>query len=94
MARERKIEESGLGRTNLRTTQFHDLVPRILDEAARLPVTPLPAGVRMRSIDTGEVAYRLAGLAVAGPTDRVPELGGREGNPVAYGLVARVSRPR
>ncbi|WP_327247469.1 SDR family oxidoreductase [Streptomyces sp. NBC_01320] len=75
---ERMIEDSGLGWTILRTTQFHDLVLRIPDGAARLPVMPLPAGVRMQSIDTGEVADRPAELAVAGPAGRVPELGGSE----------------
>ncbi|MFF1837467.1 SDR family oxidoreductase [Streptomyces sp. NPDC058231] len=75
---ERMVEDSGLGWTILRTTQFHDLVLRILDGAARLPVIPLPAGVRMQSVDTGEVAGRLAELAVAGPAGRVPEMGGPE----------------
>ncbi|WP_392668927.1 SDR family oxidoreductase [Streptomyces sp. LN785] len=75
---ERMVEDSGLGWTVLRTTQFHDLVLRILDGAARLPVMPLPAGVRMQSVDTGEVAGRLAELAAAGPAGRVPEMGGPE----------------
>ncbi|MET8129452.1 SDR family oxidoreductase [Streptomyces sp. NPDC005065] len=75
---ERMVEESGLGWTILRSTQFHDLVLRILAAVARLPVMPLPAGVRLQSIDTGEVADRLAELAVAGPAGRVPEMGGPE----------------
>ncbi|WP_411085844.1 SDR family oxidoreductase [Streptomyces sp. 061-3] len=75
---EQMVEESGLGWTILRSTQFHDLVLRILAAAARLPVMPLPAGVRLQSIDTGEVADRLAELAVAGPAGWVPEMGGPE----------------
>jgi uncharacterized protein YbjT (DUF2867 family) len=75
---EQMVEDSGLGCTILRSTQFHDLVLRVLAAAARLPVMPLPAGVRLQSIDTGEVADRLAELAVAGPAGRVPEMGGPE----------------
>ena len=75
---EQMVEDSGLGWTILRSTQFHDLVLRVLAAAARLPVMPLPAGVRLQSIDTGEVADRLAELAVAGPAERVPEMGGPE----------------
>ncbi|MET9477819.1 SDR family oxidoreductase [Streptomyces sp. NPDC002917] len=75
---EQMVEDSGLGWTILRSTQFHDLVLRVLAAAARLPVMPLPAGVRLQSIDTGEVADRLAELAVAGPAGRVPEMGGPE----------------
>ncbi|MET7307137.1 SDR family oxidoreductase [Streptomyces sp. NPDC005571] len=75
---EQMVEDSGLGWTILRSTQFHDLVLRILTAAARLPVMPLPAGVRLQSIDTGEVADRLAELAVVGPAGRLPEMGGPE----------------
>ncbi|MGC5003123.1 SDR family oxidoreductase [Streptomyces sp. DT203] len=75
---EQMVEDSGLGWTILRSTQFHDLVLRVPAAAARLPVMPLPAGVRPQSIDTGEVADRPAELAVAGLAGRVPEMRGPE----------------
>ncbi|MYT77573.1 Uncharacterized conserved protein YbjT, contains NAD(P)-binding and DUF2867 domains [Streptomyces sp. MnatMP-M77] len=75
---ERMIEDSGLGWTILRATQFHDLVLRVLSGAAKLPVLPVPSGVRVQPVDSGEVADRLAALASGGPAGRVPDLGGPE----------------
>ncbi|MBW5421276.1 NAD(P)H-binding protein [Streptomyces sp. BG9H] len=78
LAVERLIEESGLGWTVLRTTQFHDLVLRLLDTAAKLPVLVSPSGVSDQPIDVGEVADRLAELATAPPAGRVADMGGPE----------------
>lgn len=75
---ERLIEESGLGWTVLRTTQFHDLVLRLVKAGARLPVLPVPAGVRLQPVDVREVAARLVELASAAPAGRVADLGGPE----------------
>ncbi|MGW5851147.1 SDR family oxidoreductase [Streptomyces sp. NPDC055254] len=72
------LEASGLGVTILRTTQFHDLVARMVDSAAKLPVVVLPKGVRVQPIAAGEVAERLAELAVPEPAGRVPDMGGPE----------------
>lgn len=83
---ERMIEEagaSGQGWTVLRTTQFHDLVLRLLAAEARLPVLPLPSGVSVQPIDTGEVADRLAELAVGAPAGRVDDMGGPQIRPLA-----------
>ncbi|MGQ4420116.1 SDR family oxidoreductase [Streptomyces sp. SAS_269] len=76
LAVERRIEESGLGWTVLRATQFHDLVASVLRGLARSPVLPLPAGVPDQPIEVAEVAVRLAELAVAPPAGRVPDMGG------------------
>lgn len=78
LAVERLVERSGLGWTILRTTQFHDLVVRLLEGSARLPVLPVPAGVPDQPVEVREVAERLAELAVAGPAGRVPDMGGPE----------------
>ncbi|MFF5489470.1 SDR family oxidoreductase [Streptomyces virginiae] len=76
---ERLLEASGLGLTVLRTTQFHDLVARLVETAAKLPlVAPVPGGVRVQPIAVGEVADRLAELAVPTPSGRVTDMGGPE----------------
>ncbi|MEV7195738.1 NAD(P)H-binding protein [Streptomyces sp. NPDC093510] len=75
---ERMIEESGLGWTVLRATQFHDLVLRILEASAKLPVMLLPSGLSDQPIEVAEVAGRLAELAAAPPAGRVDDMGGPE----------------
>ncbi|MFF3493967.1 SDR family oxidoreductase [Streptomyces sp. NPDC002795] len=78
LAVERLVEESGLGWTVLRATQFHDLVATILRGAAKLPVVLLPSGVSDQPIEVAEVADRLAELAVSPPAGRVADMGGPE----------------
>lgn len=76
---ERMIEDAGIGATIQRTTQFHDLVLSVVSGAAKLPVVmPVPAGVSVQPVDSGEVADRLAALALGAPAGRVPDLGGPE----------------
>jgi uncharacterized protein YbjT (DUF2867 family) len=78
LAVERLVEESGLGWTVLRATQFHDLVARVLQALTRMPVALLPAQVSDQPVEVAEVADRLARLAVGSPAGRVPDLGGPE----------------
>lgn len=75
---ERMLEGSGLGVTILRTTQFHDLVAQVTAAAAKLPLVPLPKGVRVQPIAVEEVADRLAELSVPAPAGRVADMGGPE----------------
>jgi uncharacterized protein YbjT (DUF2867 family) len=81
LAAERVIEESGVGWTVLRTTQFHDLVATLFGALAKVPlVMPVPS-VRFQPVEVREVAARLADLAVAEPAGRLPDFGGPEARP-------------
>ncbi|WP_280331557.1 SDR family oxidoreductase [Nocardia wallacei] len=76
LAAEEAISDSGLPWTNLRTTQFHDLLAGIFDMQRWVPVTFAPGGFRFQPIDIGTVADHLAELAVHTPIGRAPDLGG------------------
>ncbi|WP_280358492.1 SDR family oxidoreductase [Nocardia otitidiscaviarum] len=76
LAAEQVISGSGLPWTNLRATQFHDLLATIFDMQRWLPVTFAPGGFRFQPIDIGTVADHLAELAVHTPVGRAPDLGG------------------
>ncbi|MEU9116383.1 NAD(P)H-binding protein [Streptomyces sp. NPDC048483] len=78
LAVERLIEDSGLGWSVLRTTQFHHLVLELIKAGARSPVLPVPAGLRVQPVEVAEVAARLAELAGGAPAGRVTDLGGPE----------------
>ncbi|MFF1406874.1 SDR family oxidoreductase [Streptomyces sp. NPDC058294] len=78
LAVERQIEESGLGWTVLRATQFHDLLVTLFQGLAKPPVLVVPAGVPDQPVEVAEVAGRLAALALGAPAGRVPDLGGPE----------------
>ena len=73
---ERAVAGSGLPWTTLRATQFIDLSLATVQQMARLPVIPVPAGFRFQPVDTGEVAERLADLALGPPAGLVPDLAG------------------
>ncbi|GAB2854015.1 NAD(P)H-binding protein [Streptomyces deserti] len=78
LAVEKLVEESGLGWTVLRTTQFHDLLFMLFQGLSKLPVLLLPAGVRDQPVEVAEVADRLAELAPGAPAGRVADMGGPE----------------
>lgn len=77
---ERAIEDSGLPYTILRATQFHTLPDAVFAALTKVPgVVLLPRGLRDQPVDVGEVAGRLAELALAaGPARRVEDMGGPE----------------
>jgi uncharacterized protein YbjT (DUF2867 family) len=76
LAAERVIAESSLPWTTLRATQFHELTLATVRQMSRLPVIPVPAGVRFQPVDGAEVAARLVELALEPPAGLVPDLGG------------------
>jgi uncharacterized protein YbjT (DUF2867 family) len=82
LAVERLVEESGIGWTVLRATQFHDLLIMMFQGLSKLPVMFLPAGVRDQPVEVAEVADRLVELAEAAPAGRVEDMGGPEVRPL------------
>jgi len=83
LAAERVVAGSGLPWTTLRATQFHQSYLKVVAELARLPVIPVAAGFRFQPIDAGEVAVRLAELALGPPAGLVPDLAGPRAYPMA-----------
>jgi len=83
LAAERIIAASGIPFTTLRATQFHDLVLKLAQQLARMPVIPSFAGFRAQPIDAADVAARLGELALAEPAGPVPDMGGPRGYPLA-----------
>jgi uncharacterized protein YbjT (DUF2867 family) len=79
---EQVLADSGLPWTTLRATQFFDAFALVARALARLPVIPVAAGFRFQPVDTGEVAARLAELALGPPAGLVPDLAG----PRVYGM--------
>jgi uncharacterized protein YbjT (DUF2867 family) len=82
LGEERAVAESGLPWTTLRAAQFHELILIVLQKMAKLPVIPVPRGVRMQPVDSRDVAARLAELALGTPAGLVPDLAG----PNVYGM--------
>ncbi|CAM5339940.1 SDR family oxidoreductase [Streptomyces pseudogriseolus] len=78
LAVERQIEDSGIGWTVLRATQFHDLLYRLFQGMSASPVMPLPARVKDQPVEVTEVAARLAELAQGAPAGRADDMGGPE----------------
>lgn len=83
LAAERLVADSGIPWTTLRATQFHDLTLTTAQQMAKMPVIPVPSGVKFQPIDTDEVAARLAELVLGTPAGLVPDIGGPRVYPMA-----------
>jgi uncharacterized protein YbjT (DUF2867 family) len=79
---EQAVAGSGLPWTTLRAAQFHDLVLNVVQKMAKLPVIPIPGGLRFQPVDAREVAARLVELTLGKPAGLVPDLAG----PKVYGM--------
>jgi uncharacterized protein YbjT (DUF2867 family) len=82
MAAEQAVAESGVPWTTLRAAQFHSLTLTMVRGMAKLPVVPIPGGLRLQPVDARDVAARLVELVVGGPAGLVPDLAG----PKVYAL--------
>ncbi|RIQ37412.1 SDR family oxidoreductase [Jiangella rhizosphaerae] len=76
LAAEQAVTGSGVPWTVLRAAQFHDLVLKTATAMARLPVIPVPGGLRFQPVDARDVAERLAELTLGEPAGLVADLAG------------------
>lgn len=76
LAAERLVEASPVPWTILRAVQFHYLIDLLIGSLARLPIAFLPLDWKFQSLDTGEVAAHMVGTLAAGPSGRLPDVGG------------------
>lgn len=73
---EKVVAESGVPWTTLRATQFHDLLFTLAQGMGKLPVIPVPSGIKAQPVDPAVVADRLVELALGKPAGLVPDLAG------------------
>ncbi|WP_029135827.1 SDR family oxidoreductase [Nakamurella lactea] len=76
LAAEQAIAGSGIGWTTMRAAQFHDLVFKTVTTMAKLPVFPIPGGLRFEPVDARDVAARLVDLTLQSPAGLVSDLAG------------------
>jgi uncharacterized protein YbjT (DUF2867 family) len=77
LACEDLIQQSGIPWSILRATQFHYLIDVLLQMLTRLPlVALLPTDLLLQPVAEEEVAQRLGEIVQAGPSGRLPDIGG------------------
>ena len=81
VAQEKLVVASPVPWSLLRATQFHELVPRLA--AGTLGIVFAPRGFRIQPIDVREVAAVVLEAIAAGPSGRLPDVGGPEIVPFA-----------
>lgn len=82
LAAEKAVADSGIPWTTLRTAQFNDLTLKIVRAMAKMPIVPVPGGMRLQPVDARDVAARLVDLTLGPPAGLVPDLAG----PTVYGF--------
>jgi uncharacterized protein YbjT (DUF2867 family) len=73
---EQIVARSGLPWTTLRASQFYDLIFIVIEKMAKMPIVPVPSGVKFQPVDADEVAARLVELALGQPAGLVPDMAG------------------
>ncbi|MGH2478481.1 MAG: SDR family oxidoreductase, partial [Ktedonobacteraceae bacterium] len=77
LASEDLIEHSGIPWTILRATQFHYGIDFLFHVLTRLPLVALvPTDLLLQPVAEEEVAQRLVEVVQAGPSGRLPDMGG------------------
>lgn len=76
LAAERAVAESGVPWTTLRAAQFHSLVFTVARAMTRLPLVPVPNGLRFQPVDPRDVADRLVELTLSEPGGLVADIAG------------------
>lgn len=79
LATEEIVRNSGLPWSLLRATQFHYLLDLYFQAVTKPPLLAvLPSDLRFQTVDAAEVAARLCAAVAAGPSERLPDMGGPE----------------
>jgi uncharacterized protein YbjT (DUF2867 family) len=77
LASEDRISHSGIPWSILRATQFHYGMDFLLNILTRLPLVALvPTDLQLQPVAEEEVAGRLVEIVQAGPSGRLPDMGG------------------
>lgn len=77
-AAEATIAGSGVPWSIVRVAQLHEFVLPVVRGMARLPLLPVPGGLRFEPVHVDEVAAVLARVALSEPAGRLPDLAGPE----------------
>ncbi|MFE1317707.1 SDR family oxidoreductase [Kitasatospora phosalacinea] len=78
---EELLAASGLGWSNLRATQFPELLDGMLGPLAKLPLLPMVSRTPVQPVHPAEVAARLVDLALGDPVGHAPDFAGPETRP-------------
>ncbi|MEU4191341.1 NAD(P)H-binding protein [Kribbella sp. NPDC026611] len=79
---EQAVRASSVPWTVLRVAQLHDFAWNTVRAMAKLPVLPMPGGIRFQPVAAEDVAQRLVELTLGAPQGLVPDLVG----PQVYSL--------